>query len=540
MARVGCRDGSRRGAMSDVQIILALLVAVAALATLADRLRVPYPILLVFGGIVLGLVPGLPPIQLDPSVVFLVFVPPLVYAAAFFTSWRDFVANARPILVPAVGLVLASAVLVAVVAHLAIAGIAWAPAFVLGAVVSNTDTTAVAAIAERLGLPRRIVTILEGESLVNDAVALTAFRLAIAATVSGAFSPWSIGGDFALAVLGAVPIGLVVGLLSTTVRGRLADPRISIVVGMLIPYAAYLPADRLGASGILAVVVAGLSVGQRRATRIEDAEMRLQARDVWGLLLFVINGLLFILVGVQLRPIWDGLPSHRLGGVLGEAALIAGTVVGVRLIWMVLTEFVPRWIGIRSPAAPPGIGWQERAIIGWAGLHGGDTLAAALAVPLITNAGGPFPARAQIVWLSFVVIVVTLGGQGLTLPLVIRRLGVAGDPAQRREEARARLAAAKAALARLDELSREDGVRAELVASLRRRYEHRVDLLGKSDGPSKQTVAEHVEVHQRLRREVLGAEHAAIVRLRDEGAIGDDVLREIERDLDLEAARFEL
>jgi CPA1 family monovalent cation:H+ antiporter len=523
--------------MSDVETILALLVAVAVLATLADRFRLPYPVLLVVGGAALGLVPGLPLVQLAPDVVFVVFVPPLVFAAAFLTSWRDFVANARPIMLLAVGLVVATVVLVAVAAHVGIGGIPWAPACVLGAVVSNTDTTAIVAIADRVRLPRRILTILEGESLVNDAVGLTAFRLAVTATVTGAFSPWSVGGQFLLAFAGAIPIGLAVGWLSTAARVRLDDPRIVIIVGLISPYAAYLPADQLGASGILAVVIAGLYVGRREA-RIEGAETRLQARAVWDLLTFVVNGLLFILVGIQLRPIWEALPSHRPSSVLGDAALVGATVVVVRIVWVTLSAAIPRWLGLPSLALPTGTNWRRLAIVAWAGLRGGDTLAAALAVPLVTDSGAPFPARPQIVWLAFVVIVVTLGGQGLTLPALIRRLGVVGDDAQVREERLARRAATEAALSRLDELKREDGVPAALVDGLRRRYEHRMELLG-ADESAKPSVAEHVEVHQRLQREVLGAEHAAILRLRDEGAIGDDVLREVERELDLEAARIE-
>jgi Na+/H+ antiporter len=325
--------------MSEVETILALLLAVVALATLAARLQVPYPILLVLGGATLGFMPELPPVQVDPEVVFLIFVPPLVFNAAFFTSWRDFVANLRPILSLAVGLVLASTLVIAAVAH-AMLGIAWAPALVFGAVVSNTDTTAIVAIAQQVGLPRRVMMILEGESLLNDAIALTAFRVAVVATVTGVFSPATGGDDFLLAVFGAVGIGLGVGWLTAAARAHANDPRTVIIISLLTPYAAYLPADQLGASGILAVVIAGLYVG-RRESRIEDAITRLQARAVWDIVVFGLNGLLFILVGVQLRPIWAALQSYDVGQVVAAAAAISLVAILVRISWVFLTAAVP-------------------------------------------------------------------------------------------------------------------------------------------------------------------------------------------------------
>jgi CPA1 family monovalent cation:H+ antiporter len=521
--------------MSEVEIVLALLVAVVALAALAGRLRVPYPILLVLGGVVLGFVPALPPIQLDPATVFLIFVPPLVFAAAFFTSWRDFTADARPILLLAVGLVLATTFVVAGMAHLA--GMAWGPAFVLGAVVSNTDTTAVVAIAQQVGLPRRIMTILEGESLVNDAVALTAFRIAVIGTVSGAFSPWNVGGQFALAVLGAVPIGLGVGWLTAAARARAHDARIVTIIGLLTPYAAFLPADQIGASGILAVVIAGLFVG-RRETVIEDAATRLQARAVWDVFVFVLNGLLFILVGAQLRPIWDDLQTYPLGQVAAAAIVVSLTVIAIRILWVALVGVVPRWVGRRDLSPVSGNDWRKLAVVVWAGLRGADTLAAALSVPLVVASGAPFPARAEILFLAFAVIVVTLVGLGLSLPPLIRRLGVASDDVEEREEATARRAAAEAALERLAAMEREEGVPPELVVALRKRYAHEAASLPAEDGQQR-IAADHVAVHNRLRREVLGAERAAVLRLRDEGVINDDVLRRVQRDIDLEEAHFE-
>ncbi|MCC6313219.1 MAG: Na+/H+ antiporter [Thermomicrobiales bacterium] len=516
--------------MNDVELILALLVAVAALAA---RLNVPYPILLVIGGAALGFIPGLPPVRIAPDVVFLLFVPPLVFAAGFFTSWRDFSANAAPILSLAVGLVVVTAIVVAVVAHLTV-GMTWGPAFVLGAVVSSTDTTAVVAIARQTNLPRRIVTLMEGESLVNDAVSLTSFRLAVVATASGVFSPRTGGADLALAVGGALATGWVVGWLTAAARGHSGDPRITTIVSIITPYAAFLSADRIGASGILAVVVAGLYVG-RRESAIEDAQTRLETRAVWDVVIFALNGLLFILVGLQLRPIWDALQGVESTGILGAAAAVTLAVVLTRIVWVAVTVDAPL-ARRRVAGAEPRDSWRGAAVVSWAGLRGGSTLAAALSVPLLTNGGAPFPFRAEIVFLAFAVIVTTLVGQGLTLPLLIRRLGVAGDGVEIREEVLARQAAAAAALGRLDAIAGDGSWPAHAIATLRERFEHEAALLADL-GAHREQAAGHVASERRLRQEVLRAEREAVVRLRDEGEISDQVLRRVGRDIDLEEAR---
>jgi len=513
-------------------------VAVDVLATVARRIGVPYPILLVLGGLVLGFVPGLPRITLNPDIVFLVFVPPLVYSAAYFTSWRDFVANRRPILLLAIGLVLATMVIVAAAAEGALPGFTWPAAFVLGAVVSDTDTTAAVAIAERLRIPRQVVTILEGESLINDAVGLTAFRLAVVATVTGVFSPWSVGADFALATVGALAIGLAVGWLTTWGSAHLDDRLVAITAGLLAPYAAYLPADRLGASGILAVVVAGLYYGHR-APRVNPPDTRLQARAVWDLLIFVENGLLFILVGLELRPIWDALAVRSATRVLGDAALVCAVVILARVVWVFASVALARR-GRHAAVDAPAPNWRSGAIVAWAGMRGGDTLAAALGVPLLTDRGLPFPARSLIVFLAFAVIFVTLVGQGLTLPPLIRWLGVRGGEAEAAEEVLARRAATGAALARLDALATAGEVPPGMLASLRKFYRHKATLLPGERAGADEAAAQHVALHQRVQRAIVQAERQAVLGLRDEGAIGDDVLHRIERELDLEEVRDEI
>jgi CPA1 family monovalent cation:H+ antiporter len=310
-----------------------------------------------------------------------------------------------------------------------------------------------------------------------------------------------------------------------------------IVISLLTPYAAFLPADQIGASGILAVVITGLFVG-RRETVIEDAATRLQARAVWDVFVFALNGLLFILVGAQLRPIWDDLQTYPLGQVAAAAIVVSLTVIAIRIAWVALVGVVPHWIGRRDLAPVSSNDWRKLAIVAWAGLRGADTLAAALSVPLVVASGAPFPARAEILFLAFAIIAVTLVGQGLSLPSLIRRLGIVGDDVEEREETAARRAAAEAALDRLAAMEREEEVPPELVAALRKRYAHEAASLPTEDGQQR-IAADHVAVHNRLRREVLGAERAAVLRLRDEGVINDDVLRRVQRDIDLEEARFE-
>lgn len=521
--------------MPAVEFGLTLLVMIAALTALAAWLHIPYPILYILGGMVLDFVPGVPDVSLPPDAVFLVFVPPLVFVAAFFTSWRDFRAQIRPILLLAVGLVTATIVVVAAAAHQTFGGMPWVAAFVLGAVVANTDTTAVEAVAQQVGLPRRLLTILEGESLTNDAVALTAFRMAILAAVTGTFSTSDAAVDLGIAILGAIPIGLAVGWITARARRRANDPRVIVVIGMVTPYAAYIPAEWINASGILAVVVAGLYLG-RRESQYESAETRLQARAFWDVLIFILNGALFILVGSELRPTWEGLRHHDFGRLAGSAALVCLAVIGARLAWVALTAYVPQVLGRRNSLTPaPGRTWRQVLLLGWAGPRGADTLVAALSIPLLTQQGAPFPARAEIIYLTFAVVMVTVIGQGLTLPLLVKRLALEEDHLEEQEESLARRAIAEAALARLAIVEQEEKTPAKSVAMLRRHYEHDLNLV--SGGDAAHSLQEEVQ-HNALRRDLLQTERNALVRLRDEGAISDQVLRRVQEDIDLEEARY--
>jgi monovalent cation/hydrogen antiporter len=520
--------------------ILALILAVAGLSVLAGRIRVPYPILLVLGGLVLGFVPGLPTVELPPDLVLVVFLPPLLYSTAFFASPRELEADLRTITLLAVGLVLVTMAAVAAAAHSLIGGLSWAAAFTLGAIVSPTDALAATTIARRLGVPRRLVTVLEGESLVNDATGLVAYRLAVAAVVGGSFSLWEAGLRFALGVVGGVAIGLVVGWLIAEIRRRLEDPMVEIVLSLVTGYAAYLPAERLGVSGVLAAVTAGFFLGWQ-APRIASPATRLMGFSFWEVFTYLFNAILFILVGLQLQPILQGVTGSSALTLLGWAAAISLAVIGTRLAWGFTIPYVVRALDRRPVQRLRRVGARQRLVTGWSGMRGAVSLAAALALPLEGAAGEPFPQRNLIIFLTFGVLLSTLVLQGLTLPALIRRLGVTSDDVEEREELRARLDATDAALARLDELAGAGWTPQEKVERLRGVYQHRRQGLSaragfeEADGFQERSLA-----YQRLAHELLEAQRTTIVRLRNQGVISNDVMHRIERDLDLEDSRLEM
>ncbi|SRR5579884_1467865 len=526
--------------MPGIELVLGLLLAVAALASLARKLQVPYPILLVLGGLVLGLVPGLPRVQLEPHLVFLVFLPPLLYVAAFFTSIRDVRAKALPIAELAVGLVLATTAAVAVIAHLVVPELDWPAAFALGAIVSPTDSVAATAIAQRLGAPRRIVTLLEGESLLNDATGLVAFRFAVAAALTGNFSLGQAGLSFVLVAAGGLAIGLAVGWLVGEVRRRLDDPPVEITVSLLTPFAAYLPAEHLGVSGVLAAVAAGFYLG-RRAPRMSKSDARLLGRSTWEMLVFLLNGLAFILIGLQLPVILADAASgyeHPVAARLGLGLLISLVVIGVRIAWSYLALYRPRWlfpwVRRRAPYAR-----EHVAVVSWAGMRGVVSLAAALSLPLTAD-GSPFPERNLLILVTFCVILVTLVGQGLSLPWLMRRLGVGDDGAAAREEAQARDAARMAAQARLDQLAAEWPAHLPLIDTLRAQYAHRASHLAPNGRePLDEAHQQELQEHRQIRHAVIEAERDAVIDLRDQGAINDEVLHCIERELDFDELRME-
>jgi Na+/H+ antiporter len=523
---------------ATISLLFGLLVAIVVLATLATRLRLPYAILLVLGGLLLGFVPGLPRITLDPALILVLFLPPLIYSSAWLTSWREFRANLRPILLLSLGLVLMTTMIIAVVAH-TIAGLSWPVAFVLGAVVSPTDAVAASAIAQRLGLPRRIVTVIEGESMVNDATGLVVYRFAVAAVVTGGFSLWQASLQVVIVSLGGLLIGLVIGWPVAWLHRHLDDAPIEITITLLTPYAAYLVADALQVSGVLAVLSAGLYLS-RQSSRFFSSNTRLQANAVWNVLVFLLNGLVFLLIGLQLRSILETIASHSLLTLIWEALLISLAVIAVRIAWVFPAAYLPRLVSPRLRARDPYPGWRQVAVVAWVGMRGGLSLAAALALPFTLTGSLLFPQRDLVVFFTFGVILVTLVGQGLSLSPIIRLLGLKRDSALEREHAQAHLVAARAALSRLDELATEEWVPQDALARLRSHYDQKLrTLTAAMDGAGDERFDGHALVQQRLRQEVLTAERAAVIGLRDRGRIDDETLRLVERELDLEEQRWQ-
>jgi Na+/H+ antiporter len=520
--------------LQDGVVALGLLTAVAALLALAPTLHIPYPILLVMGGLAIGLVPGLPTYELDPEVVFFGVLPPLLYSSAFFTSLRDLRATAKPIGLLAVGLVLMTTVGVAVVAHAAIDGLSWPAAFVLGAIVSPTDPIAATAIARRLGVPRKLVTIVEGESLVNDGTGLVLYRVAVAAAVTGSFSALDTGGEFVVAVLGGVAVGLAVGWVVRQVRRRLDNPPAEITISIFTGYFAFIPAELLGFSAVLAAVSAGIYLGWH-TPELTSPQVRLQGLAVWEIAQYLLNALLFLLIGLQLPVVAEALDEIPAARLLGYAAIVSLTVIVARFVWVFVVLHAPKKIAGRVSS------WRGAVFLSWAGMRGAVSLAAALALPLETDAGTPFPARDLILFLTFSVIVVTLLGQGLTLPAVIRVLGLEDDGLEAREEAKARIRAAEAAIARLEELETEDWVREDTAGRMRGLYSFRTDRFRArfEDGDGGE-IESRSQDYQRLRRELLDAERQALVDLRRDGVISNDVWMRVARDLDLEDQRLDI
>jgi CPA1 family monovalent cation:H+ antiporter len=521
------------------EIFVGLLLAVAVLALVARKLTIPYPILFVLGGLLLGLVPKLPKVRLDPELVFLFFLPPLLFPAALFTSWRDFRTNLRPISLLAIGLVLFTTVAVAYLAYYFM-GLPLAAGFVLGAIISPPDAIAATAIADRLNLPRRIVTILEGESLVNDATALVAYRFAVLAVVTGSFSLARASGQFFLVGIGGILIGLALGWLAEQFHKRVDDAPIEITVSLLTPFVAYLSAERLGVSGVLAVVTAGLYLGWR-LPELLTFKTRLQGGPVWEMVEFLLNGFVFILIGLQLPEVLIALskgtvPIPRL---IWYALFISVAVIVIRILWVFPATYLPRLIFKKLCRRDPNPPWQHVTIVAWTGMRGVVSLAAALALPFTLRDGSPFPGRDLILFLTFVVIVATLVLQGLSLPLLIRWLGVKDDGSMEKEERKARLKANRDALARLNEISEKNPAKVDALQRLRVEYEdHILQVEGAESKSAGTPLRLFSSEYERLSHEALQTERHTIIELRNEDVISDEVLRRIQRDIDLAEARL--
>lgn len=539
--------------MRGVELAVILLAAAAALRVLAGRLNLPHPVLLVLGGLGLAAIPGLPRIEFEPETLFLLFVPPLLYLTAFTTSLRDFRAQLGPIARYGTVVVLLTIAAVAAVAHALLPEITWPAAFVLGAIVSPPDPVAAVAVMRKLGAPRRIVTLLEGEGLVNDATALVAYRIAVAAVVTGVFSPGRAALQLLVTGAGGAAVGLGMAWLIGQVRRR--TPKFPIVqntISLLTPFLAYIPADWMGLSGVLAVVAVGLYLG-RQGPRIINAATRVQAESTWSMIQFLLESFIFMLIGLELPDVLRALRSHTPAELAGYGAVVSLAAIVVRLIYTFAAVWLLR-VARRRREGPSEPSWQEATFIGWTAMRGGDSLVIALALPLRTATGEPFPARELIIFLTFAVIFDTLVLQGLTLKPLLRWLRLQDGGELDDEEAHARRVAAEVGLRRLDEEGRRDGVDPEVLGSLRKQYAARVDRwsardrdahgaedtdhrgLADRDGSGAERDATG---YRRLRTAMIDAERRAIIELRDRHAIGDEVLRRVQRDLDLETMLLE-
>jgi CPA1 family monovalent cation:H+ antiporter len=522
--------------VNGLELILALLVVAAALAVAAERLEIPYPILLVIGGLGLAFIPGLPTVKIHPELVLLLFLPPLLFAAAWFTSWRDFAANRRPIALLAIGLVVVTTTAVAWIAHALIPGMGWPVAFVLGAIVSPPDAVAATAVTQRFKIPRRIVTILEGESLVNDATGLVAYRFALAAVTTGSFSLAHAAGRFALVAAGGVVVGLIVGWVVAQIHRHMEDFQLETVITLLTPYAAYIPAEHLGVSGVLATVTAGGYLGWRNPELL-SALTRFRGRGVWSVLLLLFNGLVFILIGLQLASIRAYTTGLTWSALIGYSAAVSAVAIAARLIYVPIGTYLPRLLSRGLRARDPSPPWRPIAFLGWTGMRGIVSLALALALPMTLPNGEPFPQRSIVVIVAFAVILVTLVLQGLTLPAVIRILKLKDDGADLREEREALLRASEAAVKRLTEIDETSIIHPQLLERVRLPYEQRLERLTEQtrDDPECRLTEGESAAFRRLRSEALNAERKTIVELRNKGLISEEVLHRVQEALDLEA-----
>ena len=564
--------------MHPVELILGLILVTGALALVAARLKVPYPIFLVIGGALLSLVPNLPRVRLEPGIVFLLFLPPLLYYAGLQTSWRDFWANRRPIGLLAIGCVLFTTVLVAGAAVLVLK-MSWGPALVLGAIVSPPDAVAATAIMSRLRLPKRIIVVLEGESLVNDATALVAYRFAVAAVATGVFSLSGAIGQFFLLAIGGVAIGYAVGVAVVWIRPRLKDEGVESVVSLMTPWIAYLPAEHAGTSGVLAAVTAGIYIG-RRLPLITGSRTRLKLTGIWEILVFLLNALVFILIGLQLPDIRaqlsaGGMIDGQTGGtalrhLLVGALVISVVAVAVRMLWVIPATYLPRILipslARRDPAPDKGAVFM----VAWTGMRGIVSLAAALAVPnMMADGKTPFPHRDLIILMTFAVILFTLVVQGLSLPFVIKALRLEADGIEEHEELRARYEAAHAALVRIETLvalgEASPGMADRMAQDYRweaRELGKRIAIVRRAEGDpeprhkdytlaavTETDVCESVDAldgqpimtcenSEALHREVLDAKRRMLIKLRNDGVIGDDVQRRIQEELDHEESQM--
>jgi Na+/H+ antiporter len=511
--------------MQPLQIAVLMSVCAVAMCWLARRHDLPYPVALVVGGGLLGFVPAMPPLALDPELVLALFLPPLLYRTAMLTSWRDFTASLGSISLLAIGLVAATTLALGAALKFLIPDIPWAVAFAFGAIVSPPDAVAATAILSRLNIPRRVVTVLEGESLVNDAAALVLYRFAVAAALTGTFSLLDASLLFVGVSVAGVLLGVAAGLVFVLVNRRIDDVFIEAVCVLLVPYVVYVLAEALHVSGVLAVVAAGLVWG-RHAPVVASAEMRILSRSLWNVLVFLLNMLVFMMIGLQLSDSVERMAHYPAATLAAHGVLLSATAIAVRFAWVYAALYLPGRLGAsrRSGQAPPE---AEYFIMGWCGMRGIVSLAAALALPAALADGTPFPYRDVIIFFTFVIIAATLVLQGLTLPTLIRRLRVGVDWSLQEERGNARNAMSKAAMAAVDELAQAERIAPDLAGRISAEFAEK-----NAAGAATAMTEAQALLARRLRHAAIEAERQALIRIWRENQVSDDVLREFEEELD--------
>lgn len=522
--------------MQTIATVIILLAVVTALAEVTDKISVPYPILLVVTGIGIGFIPGLPHITLDPEIVFLIFLPPVLYAAAWTTSWPDFKKAKRPITLLAIGCVIFTTCAVAWVAHTFIPGFGWAEAFVLGAIISPPDAVAATAATKGLPVPKRIITILEGESLVNDATGLIAYRYAVAAVVTGTFSLWEASLQFLWVALAGVGIGLLFGFILRWIHKITPDnPTTDTTLTFLSPFISYLTAEAVHVSGVLAVVTTGLYLSWH-SSKVFSQQTRLQANSSWNTALFILNGIIFILIGLQLPEIMQGIETGSFW-LWKYALIVCATVIIGRLIWVYPGTYVPRWLSKRIRTTEPFPHPKLATIVAWSGMRGVVSLAAALALPLTINGTEAFPNRNLIIFLTFCVIFTTLVLQGLTLRPMIWLFSLKNDTKDHEDELKGRLVLAAKIIEHIEEnysLALSD----EVLNQIKSKYEIRIQRIRKEE--QHKMNEQQIKEFFRIQQELLHKERDELIKLRSAGKISDEAMRKIEYELDLEETRLML
>ena len=523
--------------LDNLLIIIVLLLAVSLLSMLSEKLRISYPIFLVICGLIIGFIPKVLDIALEPNLVFLIFLPPLLYVAAWNTSWKDFWTYRRPINLLAFGVVIFTSWTVAVVSHWIIPGFSLALGFLLGGIISPPDAVAATSVLQKLTVPKRVVTILEGESLVNDASSLIVFRFALAAVLTGKFVLWEAGLEFGIVVAVGILIGLAIAMVIYAIHRFLpTTSSIDTAITLIAPYLMYITAEHFKCSGVLAVVSGGLFLSSQ-STRIFSYSSRLQAQSVWETLVFLLNGAVFILIGLQLPMILNSMDAGRITSAVFYGVVISLLTIVVRIIWVFTGTYLPRMLSKTIRKSESYSNWKSVLLVAWSGMRGVVSLAAALSIPLTLNTGEHFPYRNTILFISFIVILVTLVLQGLSLPYLIRKLNIEEKNNEKEHLLEVQM---KLTSAVIDHINKEYAHEAETIPIFRQlkdRHEHLLEAQRKQ--LSKKGVApSYMPVYRAALLELLEVRRKALEEMQKDGKYADELMRNIEREIDHEEARL--